>query len=89
MSNKITGDEPVNPCIEVTTNGTISFSGISIRQLALKDFMCALVSGIYSSTNTVEAFKKGAIENGSETIGDFICLNASQLTEKYIEQLNK
>lgn len=74
MSNKITGDEPVSPCIEVTTNGTISFSGISIRQLALKDFMCAIVK----STNI---FLPDGIE--------FITSKASELTKAYIEQLNK
>lgn len=89
--NEITGNEPAMPssvaCAEGDNNlynGASAISGgngLTIRQLALKDFMCRLMNGYPAHPQN----GTDAIENDAKNISEV----ADIFVTAYISQLNK
>lgn len=73
----ITGNELAYPLVH--HDGSVEFvhAGLTLRQLALKDFMCALVSTLEESHKV------------SSKLADILSKEAALLTDAYINQLNK
>lgn len=79
--SKITGNEQVYPLTwDKSYNApTETLEGITLRQLALKDFMCAMIAAGVREMNNVDLSE----------MPQAIAKAANDLTNAYIEQLNK